>query len=298
MKRLPHFEIVGVDPERIARTPPLASALQSFETSLFLVGLRRYPAALTACAGAVESTIRAVGNYKPSIDNDGLASAIKFALERKPTLKMPYLDDFRKTRNNFIHQGYSPEDDGKAVELLLSVGYPFLNKCLWEFHEVSLRDTVINGIWDQVEIAKAALGEMRTSVAPSSDVVDGHQISAIGALSHAIAIGFHNPANDQWTDVDYRLPDHEFTALQILKDKLVSIWNFHTQIKCPIATCADGWGCLVELDEGERNRLIPINLFCFDCRLCLRPEAKILIKHLVGASLKKNRRQILSEYGL
>ncbi len=65
----PRFELLANVPASVMETPPLASALQSFENSIFLVGLGRFPAALTACGTAVESTVRAIRGYKSPFEN-------------------------------------------------------------------------------------------------------------------------------------------------------------------------------------------------------------------------------------
>src|SRR4029434_10175551 len=67
----PRFHLFRLPPADLRARPPLASSLQSFESSLFLVALRRYPHALTACVFASESALKAVCN-EPSARKDGL----------------------------------------------------------------------------------------------------------------------------------------------------------------------------------------------------------------------------------
>ena len=50
---VPTFWFFRETPRAMLDHPPLASSLQSFETALFLIALRRFPGALRACAAAV-----------------------------------------------------------------------------------------------------------------------------------------------------------------------------------------------------------------------------------------------------
>jgi hypothetical protein len=274
-----------------------ASALQSFENSIFLIGLGRFPAALTACATAVESTIRAIRGYKATSPDDGLKATMDFAIQRKPRLNMPNLLQFRTARNEFIHHGYSPEDDERAVSLLFGVGYPFLSLCLWEFHCFSTRSSVINGFWEQVEIAEKVTKEIGTSIRTAPNGTKPQQVSGARALQHAVWISFRNPLHARWTDIDYGLPDHEYAARERAKKLVEGRWTFHTYMNCPIPTCAS-FECCVALDGESTAKLAPVALLCFDCGFRLGEGDTILMKHLVGVALDKSRSKILSEYGL
>lgn len=297
MTEQPRFELLANVPASVMKAPPLASALQSFENSIFLVGLGRFPAALTACWTAVESTVRAIRDYRATSSKDGLKAIIKFATDKKPRLSMHRLDEFLTARNDFTHQGYSPKDDERAVSLLLGVGYPFLSGCLWEFHRFSIRDSVINGLWQQVEIAEKVLKEIEARASTAHSGTKPQQVSGARALQHAVWISFRNPLHARWTDIDFGLPDHEYAAREKAKSYLENQWNFHTYVDCPIPTCTS-YECCVALDKKNTTRLIPVALLCFDCGFRLGIEDTILMKHLVGELLDKSRRKILREYGL
>jgi hypothetical protein len=286
--------MLNLDREEISKKPPLASALQSFETSIFLLSLRRYPAALVACGSAIESAIKATPGYPSGSGEKGMMAAIEFAFGRKPRLVRRNIGKFRDARNDFTHEGYSPKDDGRAIELLIGIGFPLLSQCLYEFHKISLRKCVIDGIWNQIETAKNALIEMRRAThEPTSN-----QITSLSrAIEHTVMTCFRNPVEGKWTDADHGLPDHEWAAKQEFKSKLETSWNFHTYVRCPISTC-ESPDCLVCLDESSTENLVPLRLFCFDCKFFLDDKGKILAQYLVGKQIGPQRGEILREYDL
>ncbi len=289
MTKQPHFEFFGKIPALVTETPPLASALQSFENSLFLVGLGRFPAALTACGTAVESTIRAVKDYSTNSSNDGLKAAIDFASKKKASLKHKKLGEFREARNDFVHQGFSPEDDERAVSLLFGVGYPFLSQLFWEFHKFSIRDSIVNELWEQIEIAKNVLKNMENT--------SYNKTSAAKAIEHTIFIMLRNPKYELWADIDIGFIEENFIEREKFKRILEDKWNFYTYINCPVPYCLSQ-ECIVCLDEEGHNEISPSSLFCFDCRFRLNKNDSILMKYLIGDPLRKRRFDILREYGL
>ena len=289
MTKQPRFEFFGKVPALVTETPPLASALQSFENSLFLVGLGRFPAALTACGTAVESTIRAVKDYPTNSPNDGLKTVIDFAYKRKPSLRNKKLNKFREARNDFMHQGFSPEDDERAVSLLFGVGYPFLSQCLWQFHKFSIRDSIIDEVWNQVEIAKNVLEKIENTSC--------NKTSAAKAVKHYILINLRNPKHDLWADIDINFIEENFIEREKIKRSIEDKWNFYTYVNCPIPSCASQ-ECIIRLDEDEQNKISPSSLFCFDCRFRLYKDDFALMEYLIGGSLRGQRSKILREYGL
>ena len=55
----PTFVFFRNRPDGLAEKPPLASSMQSLETSFFLIALYRYPHALSTCASAIEAAVKA-----------------------------------------------------------------------------------------------------------------------------------------------------------------------------------------------------------------------------------------------
>ncbi len=127
-------------PLNLLEQPPLASSLQTFETCLFLIGLKRFPSALISCATAWESAIKAKLSIPPE-DRVSLEQLLDTIIEVHSRLNgydTTTLDDFRRTRNRLIHYGFSPKDDEKCAALLLKTGLPFLKDCYHEFFDFYL----------------------------------------------------------------------------------------------------------------------------------------------------------------
>ena len=107
----------------------VAAALQSFETFIFLVALRRYPSALTVVAAAMESALQASDIGLKG--NERLPDMLKKAV--KSSSAMSRWDDvrtkaFRDLRNQIMHRGFSPHDDERSIFEILQTGVPlFLN---------------------------------------------------------------------------------------------------------------------------------------------------------------------------
>jgi hypothetical protein len=123
-------------PEGAEARPPLLSSLQSLETSFYLISLERYPAALIACASAWESLLRSHFGI-PEQSEVRLSEMLeRFRKERThfSRITAAQVREFREARNRMIHNGFSPQDDGYSVRLLLSIGFPYL----FDLHRESL----------------------------------------------------------------------------------------------------------------------------------------------------------------
>ena len=72
-------------PKSVSLNEHLVSSMQTFETSLYLLALKRYPHALTACASALESGIQAAPQVGAT-DADALVAAFTKAKAYSPLL--------------------------------------------------------------------------------------------------------------------------------------------------------------------------------------------------------------------
>ena len=141
----PRFHLFRLPPADLRARPPLASSMQSFESSLFLVALRRYPHALTACVFAIESALKAAFN-EPSARKDGLQELLTRARRQAATIaafSIDDLDSMRDTRNRIVHSGFSPKADGLAATLLLRPAIPLLRACYDGLLSFSLDDALL-----------------------------------------------------------------------------------------------------------------------------------------------------------
>lgn len=104
----------------------VASSMQSLETSLYLIGLGRYPHALVNCASAIESVLHSAG---VGTEDDGFYQLLKKA---KPSIRNLELFDHRAIeefydfRNEVVHKVFIPADSDHSIKLLIAVGWPIL----------------------------------------------------------------------------------------------------------------------------------------------------------------------------
>jgi hypothetical protein len=127
-------------PPDMLKNPPLASSLQSLETTFFLLSLGRYPSALVSCVSAWESAIKAKLKISPDDDRVPIAKLLGTIRELSAGLKQfdrADLDNLRQTRNRIVHYGFSPHDDQECGRFLLETGLLFLTALyreLFAFH--------------------------------------------------------------------------------------------------------------------------------------------------------------------
>jgi len=136
----PTLHFFRATPADLLNTPPLASSLQSLETTFFLLSLNRYPSALVSCVSAWESVIKAKLRIPPDNRKINLTELLEI-IRKSDTALMQFDEDklkkLRETRNHIVHYGFSPHDDKKCGELLVDTGFPFLTALyreLFGFH--------------------------------------------------------------------------------------------------------------------------------------------------------------------
>ena len=126
-------------PKELIENPPLASSLQSLETTFLLLSLERYPSALVACVSAWESVIKAQLGI-PQDDKISTSKILeKIRISEPILMAFDYarLDVLLKTRNRVTHYGFSPHHDQDCGHLLIETGLPFLTalyQTLFGFH--------------------------------------------------------------------------------------------------------------------------------------------------------------------
>ena len=142
----PTLHFFRATPPDMLKNPPLASSLQSLETTFFLLSLERYPSALVSCVSAWESAIKAKLKIPPDDDRVSIARLLGTIRESSAGLRQfdrANLDSLRQTRNRIVHYGFSPHDDQECGRLLVETGLPFLTALyreLFAFH-LNWRDT-------------------------------------------------------------------------------------------------------------------------------------------------------------
>ena len=127
------------------------SGLQSFETSFFLMGSGLWPSTTLLLWGACEKFLRVATNeYDKNVDAYGLQNIFK---KMNPALSDKLhrqSNDFRKTRNDIAHKGYSPKYDAESARLFFEAGVPYFDsllRYLFEADKTELSGEVSQWFW-------------------------------------------------------------------------------------------------------------------------------------------------------
>ena len=116
--------------------PNVATALQSFETSIYCVALGRWPATMGLLWQAVELLL--TDAHPDSKGRRDKETETLFRMRRHleeghvPAGLDKAAHEFRQFRNAIFHKGFSPRDDAKAIRLFFETGVPYLNTLVKE----------------------------------------------------------------------------------------------------------------------------------------------------------------------
>jgi hypothetical protein len=159
----PTLHFFRATPTDVLANSPLASSLQSLETTFLLLSLERYPSALVACVSAWESVIKASLKMQPN-DGEPLAKLLAKVRDSAPSLMLfdrEKIELVRKTRNHITHFGFSPYHDQECCRLLIETGLPFLTSlysALYGFH-LHWKD-VRHGLTDFMQLTAQEAGNV------------------------------------------------------------------------------------------------------------------------------------------
>ena len=314
----PRLDFFRAPPADMASHPPLASSLQSFETCLYLIGLRRYPSAVVSCVNALESAIKAKLGVPPGDRRIQLSELLTTIRSRFPELNnfdAEKIAALREKRNRLVHYGFSPKDDPECAGLLLEVGIPFLNLCyqaMFDFY-LDWRDIRpgIDNFMDltSAEISKAGLlpevAEQLGFVANIYRAAKGqrdfkpewsfdtfvHYINFIlkrSAMSESETSSFEYAANN----------GIKFDREMKVRQGLEKAFRDSCVLDCPIC---DGVGTLiVELDDNSLSEgdIAPDRCGCVQCGFVVGKVASYISRVLLAGQIAQVRERLLKEYGL
>jgi hypothetical protein len=277
--------------DRIDQRPPLASAIQSFETCLFLISINRFPSALTSCAMAIESAWKAATNAGQENKSD-FATILGEVNNIFPSTAPSFnLKDFRKLRNDVVHFGYSPKDDEISAQMIFSTGIPvfFLFVKSHPNLSIDLHSCIEPDIADQLSLTLKlnTIGNKRTVSSIESSKILSHMIKR---MNSNLTIWQESALDDG------NLSQHlEFEAKTELKNMLLRNWHCSETIRCPVCEEND---LIVRLEEEQisKGNLHGINAHCIHCDLNLQaPLLNIFLQKSFG---KEQRDKILESYGI
>jgi len=315
MTEMPALSFFRETPPDILKHPPLASSLQAFETSLFLVGLSRFPSALVTCGNALESVIKAKLTL-PYNEGGGLEPLLHRIRSEFPSLKefdQKKLDRFRRKRNHVAHYGFSPKDDEECAVLLLETGFPFLKLCYEELFDFFLdwRDIRPESTdFDELNLTEMAKAGLLPDVARQLRnvwrVYDRAQYIGGIKLKYCFR-GFIYYIRDiiktsalSRSDAEIIFNSEEkWQADELAKEQIKDFYdNITWEFDCP--SCGGPHSLVAELNEDslELVKIVTERCQCVQCGFNVKKEELYLSQVLLDDQLAQEANAIYEKFGI
>jgi len=124
----------------------MVSSLQSIESAMIMMAAGRFPSVVPLMVEAIEKLLKI--HFGPDASGMDLPDLIKkFNSEAK--IKPDFQKNIfrlRKTRNRYIHYGYSPKDDDEAIELTFTTAMPYIDQIV-----CSVTKEEVEGLFKSIE---------------------------------------------------------------------------------------------------------------------------------------------------
>jgi hypothetical protein len=292
----PELQMYRRTPEELLLRPPLASSLQSFESSVELIALGRFPHAFTSCAFAIESALKAAYRLAPG-GGEGLQTLLDRARRDLPDIarfREPDIDNLRRTRNRIVHYGFSPKDDRITATILLDCAIPLLASAYGGFFKFDLYDGLIWEFGIQLRHALAVYDRFRTQ--PDLDP------------SHCLVVFAHQV---RWSMKGWFMADWEqeaadeaesgmlkFELVERKRAKVESALDPAWWFDCPVCSGIRSFVCQL-VDSALDSRTISLSRgICLDCGLVIPSGTPWLADVVCQKQIEDERVKILKDFGL
>lgn len=310
----PSLNFFRTAPPGLADRPPLASSLQSFETSLLLIGLRRYPAALIACGSAWESCAKAKLGIGPDdkIEHWKLQERLRREYPGLREVSDTAEHGFRKKRNAMTHFGFSPHDDEECAALLLGTGLPYLKlmyRELFDFYldwwDILPKRDHLHDLPKELgakvgllpEFAKHLRGSLNAFCAVKSNG-DVEKCHCFAALSHFVLGSLQYAASSPSEWVALTDPENTWEASAKLAEKLKDEYGVWASFDCPV--CGGGDALIAALDEQRISEAVLLieRLECVECGFRIDPSGAYMANFLLREQIAMRTPEVLKDYGI
>jgi hypothetical protein len=222
---------------------------------LFMLSLRRHPAAVISCQSAIESALKAHLRAKPGALVNVASAITGLAGQGKPRLvefSTFRVLGFTNLRNDFAHYGYSPKDDSRAISQLLGTGLPLLLALYADLFDLFLDARAVR---PEAQSFESLTDVERDKVGLIPEIGDH--------VRHALDV--YALVKDQpGLDVTYCIH-----ALAYQVGRSVSA-NFMSAAECDLAFGDRRFDRSFDAEETERKRLESLftDSWRFDCPIC------------------------------
>lgn len=315
----PTLHFFRATPPDMMLHPPLASSLQTLETSFLLIAFGRYPSALVACASAWESVIKAKLGI-PQEDKIKTHQLLELIRRRSAGLRnwnRASLDRFCTKRNRIAHYGFSPKDDSECARLLLETGLPFLSRCYLELFGFRLEAAgLLPELAAHLRVAFRVYSGVRKLAAGPRGMESSGPNEFGGPLGYSCCfLSLARLIRYCFRDIAIQPPESEYlqTMVEVCGSDWEREWEFERQqvarleralknstwiFNCPV--CGGPARLVAELDDrGLEERRVTVKFCaCAKCNLVVPREAPLLAEVLLAPQLEKEADKILKEYGI
>jgi hypothetical protein len=276
--------------------PPLASSMQSLETSFFLIALRRYPHAFLVCASAIESGLQAAA--VGATDRDGLKDLLKKARNASKRIDEfgdEPLDRFRDARNRITHRGFSPQDDDETTGLYLEIGLPLLRLCYSEFFGFDLVGGLLEEYANHLGIAERVSALVMR-------VPDLDRSYCLHSFGHLIRWAWKEKFSANWEIsalIDAENRGGKFHVTSGEREKLERLSNAPWSFCCPVCDGVDS--VVADLDSAalDLKKVTPLSMACMECGLVVSKSqlylSQVLLEEQITEPVKAS---VFREYGI
>ena len=270
--------------------------MQSLDSVLLLIALMRYPHALSTCAAAIESAIKASSAVKTSGRSNGLKDLLKAAKRESEALRAfpeEALSEFRRARNRITHDGFSPRDDSESVGLLLEVGLPFLRQCYLHLFSFNLWDALLPDYVSQLEIGAEVYSRGKS-------VAELDRSYCLKGLGHLIRWSLKDNFSADWEMHELAKSAEsgdgfEFKHKQ--RQELERLFSPEWDFDCPLCREPQAVVCQLDEDELRSANIVPRKMACTNCGLVVRAEELFLSEALLKDEVAEAKESILKDYG-
>lgn len=256
--------------------------------------MMRYPHALTSCASAIESIIKASPSCKTR--SRGLNALLEAAQNQVDFIKnAPQLElkHFRDTRNRIIHEGFSLKDNSESTSLMIQVGFPLASACLKDLHSFDLADSLLQEYTEQLSIATKVY---QRAYSTSNDLT-----YCLKGLGHLIRWSLRGNFSAYWAEEalnDAEQSGQKFDIIHPEKGKIERQFGAYWDFDCPV--CDNVETAVAELSESglEAAQIRPVRLACTNCGFTVSKSDLFLAEVLLERQIATASQQILKEYGI
>jgi hypothetical protein len=296
MDERPEFKMFRNTPKDVYMSPPLASSLQSFESSVELIALARYPHAFTTIVFAIESALKA--GYK--IGSRGgvpFRKLLENARNDLPEVAQHSehgTTDLRQTRNRIVHYGYSPKDDRITATILLEYGIPLLASIYAGFFKFDLYDGLIVEFGEQLMHALEVYDRFRgqEDIDPSlCFLAFAHQVR--WSMKARFMAGWEIDVADR-ADVS----SLKFEIVQVNRTSIENALDPSYEFDCPVCSGINSFICQLESAALDSKLISLSRCVCIDCGLSIPRDARGLADTVLSKQVGEKKVNILNEYGL